>query len=307
MGSSEATRRVIRFGVQNYWRNGWLSLAATLMMAMTLFIVSVFALQAYVIKITTQSIQDKLDMSIYVTDIPSEEAVATFVTDLRSSSEVKEVIYLDKTKVMEEWRKLQVEQSIKDQVSNENNPLPRTIKVKVNDPTFLDSVAEKVTASELSSEMRMSYRDNRPVIQHLITQAKRTTRNGIIVSTIFILIAIVFVYNTIRIIIRFRQDEISVMKLVGATDSFVRGPFMVEGALYGIVAGLITLVALYLYLQNGLSESSSVITSPDTLVADQLFQFFNAHLFAIGGGLITAAVTLAMLCSTISVHHHLKR
>lgn len=304
---SEATRRVVRFGVQNYWRNGWLSLAATLMMAMTLFIVSVFALQAYVIKITTKSIQDKLDMSIYVSDTPSEDAVAKLVSDLKATSEVKEVIYLDKSKVMSEWQKLQVDQSIKDQVNNDNNPLPRTIKVKVNDPTFLDAVADKVNASDLSPELRMSYRDNRPVIQHLITQAKRTTRNGIIVSTIFIIIAIVFVYNTIRIIIRFRQDEISVMKLVGATDSFVRGPFMVEGALYGIVAGLITLVALYLYLQNGLSESSSVITSPDTLVADQVFQFFSAHLFVIGGGLIVAAVALAMLCSTISVHHHLKR
>ncbi|HEY1074733.1 MAG TPA: permease-like cell division protein FtsX, partial [Patescibacteria group bacterium] len=124
---SEATRRVVRFGVQNYWRNGWLSLAATLMMAMTLFIVSVFALQAYVIKITTKSIQDKLDMSIYVSDTPSEDAVAKLVSDLKATSEVKEVIYLDKSKVMSEWQKLQVDQSIKDQVNNDNNPLPRTI------------------------------------------------------------------------------------------------------------------------------------------------------------------------------------
>jgi cell division transport system permease protein len=303
----ENFKRVLRFGLQNYLRNGWLSLATTFILAMTLFIVAVFSLQTYVIKTTTKSIEDKLDMSIYMNDAPSEESVLGLVAEVRAYPEVKHVEYLDKHRVIEEWKKLQVADSIKEHVNEQNNPLPRTIKVQATDPALLDSIADKINVSTLSGELRMSYRDNRPVIQHLIAQSKKTTKNGIIVSSIFIVIAIVFVYNTIRIIIRFRQDEIAIMKLVGATDSFVRGPFMVEGVLYGVFAGLITLVALFFYLQNGLSESTSVVTSPDSLVAEGLFQFFSDNIVMLGGGLIGLAVILAVLCSSISVHYHLKR
>jgi cell division transport system permease protein len=304
----ETARRIIRFGVTNYIRNGWLSLAATFVVAMTLFTVSVFALQNYVIKSATKSIQDKLDMSVYITDTPSEEEVATFVTTIKMYPEVKEVIYLNKTQVIEEWNKFHVDQKIKNQINAENNPLPRTIKIKTFDPASLDTIATRINESTFAPNIRnVSYRNNRPVIQQLTAQSKKTIRNGLIISSIFMIIAVIFVYNTIRLIIRFRQDEISIMKLVGATDSFIQGPFLIEGALYGIVAGVVTLIALYFYLKNGLSESTTLIASPDALVAEQLLQFFTSHVFLIGAALIGAAVLLAIGCSWVSLYKHLKR
>lgn len=299
--------RVFRFGMQNYLRNGWLSLAATLVVAMTLFIVSFFTLQAYVTKTTTEQIGEKLDMSIYINDGPSEEEVAAFVNEVKAYPEVRELTYLNKQQVIEEWNKLLVDQRIKEQVSSDNNPLPRTIKLKANDPELLDIVERRISESTFSSNIQdISFRNNRPVVEKFVTQSKKATKNGVIVSGIFIAIAILFVYNTIRIIIRFRDEEISIMKLVGATDSFVRGPFMVEGSLYGLIAGLIALVALYLYLQNGLTETAAVV-NPDSYMAQQVFTFFQANLFPIGAALIGAAILLSIFCSWISVHHHLKR
>lgn len=305
---NDALKRIARYGFQNYFRNGWLSIATTFVVAMTLFIVSVFVLQTFDIRMATDAIRNKLDMAIYINDTPPEEEVAAFVSQIKQYPTVKEVEYLDKTKVIEEWNKLHVDQKIKSQVSTTNNPLPRTIKVKAHDPKDLDAIADTIAKAPFSANIRnMSYRNNRPVIQQLVTQSKKTVRNGIIVSSIFMLIAVVFVYNTIRIIIRFRQDEISVMKLVGATDSFVRGPFIIEGALYGAVAGIITLVALYFYLQNGLSESASLIATADSLAASSLFQFYNDHLAIIAAALIGTGIFIAVLCSWISVHFHLKR
>lgn len=305
---NETFRRLLRFGLNNYIRNGWLSVAATLVVALTLFIVSVFVLQSYVIKSTTKAIEDKLDMAIYINDTPSEEAVGTFITEIKALPEVKELVYLNKQQVMEEWNKLHVDQKIKSQVNSQNNPLPRTIKVKANDPTQLDRIAEHVNKSSFASNIRnMSYRNNRPVIQQLVEQSRKTVRNGIIVSTIFVLIAVAFVYNTIRIIIRFRHEEISIMKLVGATDSFIRGPFIVEGTLYGVAAGVISLVALYFYLQNGLSESSATIASPDAVMAGELFALFQSNIIGIGAILISVAIVLAIFCSWISVQQNLKR
>lgn len=306
----ETAHRILRFGIQNFIRNGWLSLAATLMMTMTLFVVSVFLLQTYVIKTTTRSIQDKLDMAIYITDTPSEDEVAEFLNQIKKYPEVREVTYFNKEQVIAEWNKLHVDQKIKSQVSAENNPLPRTIKLKAHNPESLDAVADHINNSKFSNDKyirNVSYRNNRPIIQQLVEQSKKVKRNGAIVSIIFGIIAVVFIYNTIRIIIRFREDEISIMKLVGATDSFVRGPFMIEGMLYGVIAGILTIVALYFYLQNGLSESLSSIANPDTLIAQEVFETFKTNILPLTVSLVGSAVLLSLACSWLSLRHHLKR
>ncbi len=302
--------RVLRFGVLNYVRNGWLSIAATFVLAMTLFIVSTFTLEAYVTRLATRSIQNKLDMAVYINDTPSEDQVAKFVADLRQLPEVKDVVYLNKDQVIAAWNTLPVDDRIKNQINPENNPLPRTVKIKLHDPTQFDAVHTKIQATDFATGgnvRKLSYGDSRPIIQSLITRSQKAIRDGLIVSAIFIIIAIIFVYNTIRIIIHFRQDEITVMKLVGATDSFIRGPFIVEGALYGLLAGLLTLPALYLYIRNGLPESSTVIATPDTLIARELMTVFQANISQVGGSLILFAIALAVICSWFSVRHHLKR
>lgn len=265
-------------------------------------------MQSYVIKHETQALRDKLDMAIYIQDGPSEEEVAKFVQEIKSYPEVKEVSYLDKQKVIDQWNKTQANQKIKDLVSADNNPLPRTVKVKASDPAQLESIANKVTKSTFAPNIRkVSYQDNRDIIQQLVARAKKTTRNGIIMSSLFTLIAIVFVYNTIRLIIQFRQEEIAIMKLVGATDSFVRGPFVIEGALYGLVAGIISLVAMYFFLKNGLQESNNLISSTDTLLTNQLLSLFVAKMFLIGLAMVTTAVFVAIVCTLLSMRRHLKR
>ena len=308
MSPTESVRRIVRFGFQNYFRSGWLSLAATLVMAMTLFTVSVFVLQAYVNKVTTKSLLDKLDMAVYINDNPKEEDVTAFVAKVKSYPEVKQVIYLNKDQVIVEWNKLPVTQKIKGQVTAENNPLPRTLRIQTYDVKDLDTTYNRINQDSFASNIHsISYGDNRPVIKPLDALAKNRVRDGLILSTIFITIAIVFIFNTIRIIIRFRQDEIGIMKLVGATDWFVRGPFIVEGALYGIIATFVTLAALYFYLQSGLTDSTVGITSPDSLVAGAMFTYYKGHLFEIGLVLMAGAVAIAAVFSSISVHYHLKR
>ncbi len=304
---SLALHRVVRFGLQNYWRNGWLSLATTLMLALTLFIVSVFILQTYVIQLETQALREKLDMAVYIDDAAKEEEIATFITTLKANSNVKEAIYLNKQQVIDQWNNSQANQKIRDLVSPENNPLPRTVKIKANDPSELESIANQVTKDPLASHIRkVSYQDNRDVIQQLVAKSRKTIRNGIIVSSIFIVIVILFVYNTIRLVIQFREEEIAVMKLVGATDAFIRGPFIVEGALYGIIAGVATLPALFYFLKNGLQESNNLVSSTDVLITNRLMAIFQDHFILIAFILISLGVILAAICSSLSVHRHLK-
>ncbi len=307
MGFVQTTKRVIRFGGQSYIRNAWLSLATTVIVAMTLFIISVFVLNVYATKLAMASVENKLDMAVYINDAPSEADVTHFVDEIKQYPEVKEAVYLDKEAVIKEWNQLNLDSKIKNQITPENNPLPRTIKIKATDPEQLDAIATKITNDPFSSNVQMSYRDNRPLIQQLTQEAKQTTRNGIIVSIIFTIIAVTFIYNTIRIVIHFRNDEIGIMKLVGAKDSFIRGPFLVEGILYGFFAGIIAFGGLYFYLRNGLTDAGGQTTGATGLVAAQVFSFFQLYMVEIFGILVSVAILLSMACTWISVRHHLRR
>lgn len=306
----ETVIRIINYGIKNYLRNGWLSIAATLMVAMTLFVVSVFVLNAYATKQATKSIEDKLDMAIYVTDKPSEEDVLSFVNQIKGYGEVSEVQYLNKDQVAAEFQKTDIQDTIKQQVSSENNPLPRTIKVKAKDPTQFDTIDQKIKDSAFAKDSNirsLSYGKNRSLIQGLVAQSEKINRNGLIVGSIFTVIAVLFIYNTVRIIIRFRDDEIGIMKLVGATNTYVRGPFIVEGALYGLFAGITTLVALSFYLRNGLPEGASAVATPNTEIARTVYDFYTSHIGEIGFALVACAMLLSMICTTISVQYHLKK
>lgn len=302
----ETLRRVIRLGVQDYWRNSWLSFSASVVVGVTLFIVAIFMLQASVIKQTTSSIQDKLDMAIYLSDGPSEEDVATFVQEVKVLPGVREIVYLNKEQVMAEWQGLNVDDRIKSQVTAQNNPLPRTIKVKTTDPAELDSVAATVGGLPFKEHIRnVSYRNNGPVIQSLNAQAKQSVRNGIVIGSIFGVIAIMFLYHTIRVMLKFRSDEIGVMKLVGATDAFVLGPFLVEGVLHGLLGGLIAFFGLWIYVTNGLSGGSTVLSGTSGLVSQGLADSFMAHRMAALAGLLGVGVIISLLCVWLSLRRHL--
>lgn len=300
-------RRLAQFGWKNFWRNSWLSVATIVTLVVTLFTISVFALQTYVIRSQTNILKDKLDMSVYVADGPSDADVQGFANTIKQYPNVSKVEFLDKNAVLQAWNQLQADSKIKDLVTPDNNPLPRTIKIKATDPSYLGAIADKINKSSFAPNVKkISYQDNSAVIQQLTNDAKKSTKDGIILGVIFLLISILVVYNTIRLIIHFRQEEIGIMKLVGANNWFVRGPFYVEGIFYGIFAGLLTVPALYFFLKNNLTAPSTFIGSSQSYVNDQLFSYYQAHLWVIALVLAAAAAVIAVVCTGLSLRRHLK-
>lgn len=302
----ESLRRIVRFGFQNYWRKGWLSLAATLVVALTLFIISVFTLQVVVIRSTIKSIENRLDISIYLDDDLSQESTDQFIAQIKSMSQVKEVEFLDKAAVLTEWQKLNLDSRIKEKVTQDDNPLPRTIKIKTNDPTQLEGLVAEINRTKFVGSIHdISYRNNRPVIEQLISQSQKTMRNGVTLGVIFFIISIAFVYNTFRIVIQFRQDEIAVMRLVGATHSFILGPYLVEGTLYGLLGGGAACIAIYFFVQNGLTEGVSALGTPSDVISTELANLFIRLRVWLFSGVVVSAVIISLLCSWFSVRRYI--
>lgn len=300
-------RRLMVFGWKDFWRNSWLSIATVLTLVVTLFTISVFGMQSYIISQEAANLRQKLDMSVYLTDAPSEDDITADVTQIKKLPDVATVQYLNKQQVLDEWNKLQANSKIKDLVSPENNPLPRTIKIKADDPAKLGNIADAIQKSSFGSTvLKISYQDTNSVITQLNDQAQKTSRNGIILGIIFLLVSMLVVLNTIRLVIHFRDEEIGIMKLVGASRAFVRGPFYVESLLYGLFSGLLTSPIIYFYLRNGLTETTSLVANTTDYVTSDLFNYYQAHWPLITLFLIVASSLIALLCTAISLRRYLR-
>lgn len=300
-------RRLMVFGWKDFWRNSWLSIATVLTLVVTLFTISVFGMQSYIISQEAANLRQKLDMSVYLTDAPSEDDITADLTQIKKLPDVATVQYLNKQQVLDEWNKLQANSKIKDLVSPENNPLPRTIKIKADDPAKLGNIADAIQKGSFGSTvLKISYQDTNSVITQLNDQAQKTSRNGIILGIIFLLVSMLVVLNTIRLVIHFRDEEIGIMKLVGASRAFVRGPFYVESLLYGLFSGLLTSPIIYFYLRNGLTETTSLVANTTDYVTSDLFNYYQAQWPLITLFLIVASSLIALLCTAISLRRYLR-
>lgn len=304
--SPTAIVRALRLGGLNFLRNGWLSIASTLVIGITLFIVGVFIVQSIVILNTTESVQDKLDVAVYFNDDVSEEEIHNLRQKVANRPDVKQVEYINKDKAYEVWQGRNTPANVKGLITPENNPLPRSLSVKTHDPQKLATVAKSFETSDLEGKVRrISYQDNQSVIESLISAASAIRTNGAILTIIFVLLSFILIYNTTKIIILARKNEIEIMRLVGSTSAFVRAPFLIESAIFGTIGALIAGAALFFFLRYDLASSSPILSITKFLAPD-MFDFFVANLLWVAPSLILLGIVLSMSMSYVAVRKYVK-
>ncbi len=238
--------RMCRYGVNNFSRNMWLTVAATAVMTITLLIMFMTLVARQVLIDTVNEIKDKVDMSIYVdTDTTADQAAA--IKDAISKlPTVTSVMYISPEQGREEFAK-QNKGDIQtlDALNEATNKLPGIFRIKIvdiNDPTELNNFVKN---NELYQENKDPDRepsfqgDRRTAIETIGRWVEFAERGGLVASVVFMIISALIVFNTIRMAIFNRKEEIQMMKLIGADRSFIRGPFVVEAIVYGFIAALI--------------------------------------------------------------------
>jgi cell division transport system permease protein len=293
--------RVLRLGLTNFWRNWWLSVASVLVMAVTLFIVGVFAVQTVVILKTTQGIQDKLDLSVYFNDDVPEQTIKDIRTSIANRADVKSVEYVSKEQAFDIFKNRPTSEKIKSLITPENNPLPRSLVIKAHDPAQLSVIAKLFGSDQYTALVRrISYQDNQNVVDTLVHTEATVRRNGIILTIVFIMLSFVLIYNTTRIVIMSRSDEIEIMRLVGATEAFVRWPFIIEAGIYGFLGGVIAFAALFFFLKYDLSSAVPLLSIANFLAPD-MQAFFLRYFAPILVVLIVAGMFIAGSMSSFAV------
>lgn len=296
--------RVMKLGLTNFWRNRWLSLAATLVMTLTLLIIGIFILMNIVINKTTDSIREKMDISVYFKDSASIDDIVNLQQQIASRSDVKEVKYVSKEEALVNFNAQEKGKQVANLISANENPLPRSLEIKAQQAENLNTIADFVSQDQYKKMVHsVSYQDNKLVIDRLIGMTTFLKRIGWVFSAIFVLISVLVISNTIKLTIFTRKDEIEIMRYVGANDSFIKVPFIIEGFLYGLIATVIAVIIIKLGVIF-LSPMMTKFLGIDLSV--KMVGFFSSSFLGIVGVELLIGIAIGIGCSLISIRRYVK-
>lgn len=299
--------RSIKYGFQNFGRNIFLSIATTSIMVLTLFGLGFFMVINQISSQALSGIQDKVDISIYLKEGIEETQINQFVDYVKSIEGVKETNLITKEMAMDKFKETYKDepailQSL--QVLDEN-PFPRTLTIKAQNSQFYQSINDTLLASEYKDSVIQQTDYQKSTSKDIIDRLNNiitVTRNvGISVIVVLATIAVLITYNTIRLTLYSYRQEIEIMRLVGANDTQIKGPFFVEGVLFGVFGTFISFLLLFvvvLIISSPIASFVSSSQSPSSYVL--------ANAFIIIGIQLLVGIILGVGSSLIAINRYLK-
>jgi cell division transport system permease protein len=298
--------RVLKTSVFSLWRNRWLSLAASLIMVLTLFSISFFISLLIITKITNESLKSRVDIVVYFNESTSKDQIFSIQNNLQARPEVKSIYFVSKEEALKRWQERNTDNDkIKNLITEEDNPLPRSLEVKTEQLEQVEPLYNYLNSEEFKPLIKeISYQKNKKVIDRMMKLTKFTAYAGWGVSFVFILISVLVIYNTVMLTIFARKEEIEIMKLVGASDFYLHGPFLIEGLSYGLVGAIASSVIFY-FVTNFLK--------PGVFDYLELYSYYNmldstgmSNFWVILGFQLVVGLFLGALCSMLAIRKHLK-
>jgi len=295
--------RIIKYGFQNFLRNGWLSTATIAVMFLALFVLQSLIIFNVVAKTAISSVQNKIDISVYFKSNVSEDEILNLQKSLEGLNEVKKVEYVSQDQALADFKARHQENSAVYQALEEleTNPLLASLNIKANNPKEYAAIADYLNNQSLSPIIeKVSYAQNQVVIDRLISIVETAKSGGIILTLIAAIIAILVAFNTIRLAIYSNRDAIGIMRVVGASNNFIRGPYIVEGILHGILAGILSFAVI-----------APLITYASPYVANfipemNLQTYFASNFLHLLGYQLLFGIILGIFSSFIAVRRYLQ-
>lgn len=241
--------RMCRYGVNNFSRNAWLTIAATAVMTITLLVVFATLISRQVLLDTVGDIKKKVDISIYLKSDVNQKTVDTLSGKLERLDQVQKVSFISTEEAKQKY--IQENNPSQDQLDAlgelKNSPFPATLRVTPKDLNNISQLKKLVSEDEdfqesLDPTRQPSFDNKKQSIATIGSWISAAEKMGLTASAIFIVISILIIFNTIRMAIYNRKEEIEMMKLIGAEKSFIQGPFIVESMMYGFFAAIIAFI-----------------------------------------------------------------
>jgi cell division transport system permease protein len=300
--------RIFKAGLVNFVRNTWLAVAAMAMMLVTLTIVLFLVISNATFVHTIAQITDKIDISVYLKDTVTPEQRDKLVGDIKNLSNVRSVTYVSKEDALKNYQEQNKNNpDLLSAISQTENPLPATIQIKPKDPNKIDTIREFLEdpAAKRYQAEETSYSGDRKEAIDKITQATRFLRETAFVGVIvFTVISTLIIFNTIQMAIFNRREELTIMRLLGASTWYIRGPFVVETMLYGIIASIASVILVgSLFV---VASSTFEATSLGLLDISYASTYFSNHFWIILTGQMAVGILIGAVSSILATRRYLK-
>ena len=300
--------RVIRYGTDSFIRNSWLSVAATAVMTITLLIIFTAFVAQNILTDTVGDLRNKVDMSIYLNTDTTDKIGNDLMTELKQLSSVRSVTYCSASCAREKIVNTNKDNvGVLDAIKEATNKNPATLRVvvtNINDTSQLQDFVDNNTLlkKHISADYKPSFAgERRTTIQSIGRAVSFAQKIGIAAGSVFVIISSLIIFNTIRMAIFNRKEEIQMMKLIGADKSFIRGPFLVESIIYGFIAAVVaTGLGIWGLYSSVKTLASYQITIQPTMDLVTLYAVFVLM------GMIAIGAVIGILSSLLATHRYLK-
>ena len=296
-------RRVFTYGILSFWRNRWISSATIAIMVITLGLITGLVLLSAITDAVLTNLQEQVDITVYFKIETSESDILQVKDELERFPEVAEVEYVSRDEALARFRAARAENPIITQALEQvgENPLEAQLNVSARDISQYNTIASFLEGRRFEPLIdEVNFRENQKVIDRLSAIISLVRRAGLILAIILVIVAVLVTFNTIRLTIYSLREEIGVMRLVGGSNWYIRGPFIVEGVLYGVLAALITFI---LFLPVVYFVSPKLVGFLPGIV---LWQYFTTNWWQILLLQLMLGIGLGVFSSFVAMRRYLK-
>lgn len=300
-----STYRITKFAFQNFWRNFWLSVITITMLVMMLLTVNILLVLNYVTDQAISSVENRIEVSVYFQQNTEDETIAAAVGYLRSLSQVRDVVEISSDDALRRFKDQHKDDPVVLQSLEElgTNPFGSTLIVKAKDAQNFDVILDALDNPQFRDGIReKDFSDYQQIIDRIQGTTERIRLFGFGMMGIFLVIAILIVFNTVRIGIFIHREEIGIMRLVGASNWFIKAPFLLEMMLVSLLSVLMVVAIVYPTLA-ALEPKFGFFFADRTI---GLIDYFEQNGWKIFGIQFAALVILTMFSTSLAMRKHLK-
>ncbi len=283
-------------------RNRWLAIATISVMVLAIFFMTGLIFVNLIGKTLLVNLQNKVDISVYLKQDANEQDISMIRSDLTFLNEVKDVNYISADEALASFKaKHQDNAVLMESLQELGNPLLPVLNVEAQKASQYDAVVNFLNQDKYKNVVdKINYQQTKPLIDRLASFTSKVSRGGLIISLILALVAGLVTFNTIRLAMYNFRHEVSVMRLVGASNWYIRGPFLVEGIIYGVIAAVSTTLLLFVSLYFLSPKINSLVPGSDLLGWFKA-NFFGLLFFQAGVGILLGGVG-----SLVAIRKYLK-
>lgn len=291
--------RVIKFSFQDIMRNIWLSLVTIMILVLTLLSVNLLLAVKAISSAAVETVKSKIDVSLYLRTNADQDKIMALKARLNTLANVKEVTYVSQEEALLNFQKNHQRdpQIIEALRELDKNPLTPSLVIKPTDPAKFNQLIDELNRLDDPIIESRNFEDHQIMLNKINAITAKISEVGFAVSALFMLITLLVIHNTIKVAIYTHRSEIGIMRLVGASNWFIKGPFFVSGLIYSLVSMAIVVAIFFLFLNLLQPYMETFFMGYDFNIQ----QYFSANFFSIFGLEFLAAAAVNTLASLMAV------